>query len=371
MLKFLKTTWPIWALLAFAALLYFARRPAATPPPPAPATGSSAPRPTSPKTENKKSKNALAPALAAALALPDPRERARTFGTAFLALLARDPAAALGTVRLLPPGNERTAALLATLDALSRTDPERALALARELATTRDERAIYNILFDRFAREDSAIAITRLTLVPPGEARENSLRALVDGWSATAGSTAALDWTLTLAAPDRAPALESALTNLLSTDPLRALELAQKNLTDPALSRVVLASLQSLVTTDVDAAARLTALLPPGELQLHAVANVARPYAAKDPAAALAWSDSFTGLARRAAFSNTALAWSERDPAAAAQWLATQPPIATSPDTLPNVFAAWLGTDAPAARAWLATAPLTPETKASLESRAR
>jgi hypothetical protein len=140
------------------------------------------------------------------------------------------------------------------------------------------------------------------------------------------------------------------------------------------INRAALDQIMGLVReiqSDVDAAARLTALLPPGELQLHAVANVARPYAAKDPAAALAWSDSFTGLARRAAFSNTALAWSERDPAAAAQWLATQPPIATSPDTLPNVFAAWLGTDAPAARAWLATAPLTPETKASLESRAR
>ena len=373
MTKLLKNLWPFLALIAFGVALYFyANRPAApsrATPAPTPAP-TATPPPAAPKSTPSNSSAALPPDLASALALPDLRERARTFGTAFLALLARDPAAALATVRALPPGNERTSALLATLDALSRTDPARALALAAELAVTRDERVIYNLLFDRFARENPAAAIARLAAVPTGESRENSLRALVDGWSASS-VPAALDWSLSLAGPDRAVALESSLVNLLGTDPLRAIELAQKHLTDPALSRTVLTALQHLVTTDAPAAARLTALLPAGELQAQAVASVARPFAAGDSAAALVWSESFTGTTRRTALANTALGWADRDPAAAAAWLITLPPASTFPDTLPNVFAAWLRTNATAARTWLATAPLPPETKSALDSRPR
>jgi hypothetical protein len=415
--------WPVVALALVALALYFAlRRPAAPPPPAAPAAptpnvSTPAPRPAE-------------SALTQSLTVPDPRERARAFGTEFQDLLARDPEAALAYLRVMPFGPQRTQALLATLDVIARTAPDRALSLARELVATRDDLAVFNLLFDRFARESIPATQTRLATVPAGEARTNALRAFLDVW-ARADTSAALAWAQALTVPaDREPALETALYNLLTKDPLQAIELAQKNLTGPALERIVLTSLQTLTATDPQGAASLVARLPPGETQVFAAVDVARALGANDPAAAVAWLNTLPpGKTHRTALANILTEWDRRDAAAAQAYVATlaagpnldaaaahygalfgtrepiralawaqslstnsarqaalisaanawaqsEPAAATqwaanqSAAPLPaltGAFSYWLLHDAPAARAWLTTSPLPAEVKSKLQ----
>ncbi len=131
------------------------------------------------------------------------------------------------------------------LAALAQCEPDRALEVAATFALTREQRAFYSSLFDRLARENIVTTLPRLAAVPPGEARANALRALTDVWVRT-DFAAALAWAQTLPAADRPIALETVLLDLAPRDPSQAIELAQKNLNNSCLDRVVLSALQTL-----------------------------------------------------------------------------------------------------------------------------
>lgn len=255
----------------------------------------------------------------AALRRAQPRERARELGLLMEQWIARDLEGALAYVRQMPRGTSDYAqCLLMVLDAVSRRDADRALNLARELATTRDERSIYSVVFDRLARENPTAAAQRLALVPPGEARQNALRALTGAWM-RADQGAALGWAQALAEPgDRAVAIETALQELAAKDPLQAVELAQKNLTGAALARSVLAALQSLNATDPLGASGLVPLLPVGEMQVLAAAEVGRALAARNVDTALAWWRSLPpGQTQTVALHNILTTWAATDLVAA------------------------------------------------------
>lgn len=362
----------------------------------------------------------------AARALRNPTQRALEFGRSLQAWIARDPNAALAYIRELPPGSDYTQGLLMVLSEIGRTDPDRALALAAELVKTREQRALYSSLFAQLAEADPASAASRLASVPVGESRDYALRALADGW-AHSDLPAALAWAQKLPSTERAPAMEAVLAALVSTDPMRAIELAQDSLTGAAFDRTLLAALQTLTRTDPKAAANFIGKLAPGEVQTQASYAVVRALAAETPAGALAWvrtlpagelqgqllnnvldlwaaknptaagqyilqmtagpeQDSaaahLAGLlaanpsqaiawaqslgsstARSAAMVNLASAWAQRDPAAAAQWAGSIEPAPVRIEALNGALSYWLLHDSAAARNYIFG--LTGETQVS------
>src|SRR5207247_11315446 len=118
--------------------------------------------------------------------LRDPRQRAREFGQVLQQWIAQDPETALAYVRGLPAASaEYTQGILMVLEGIGRTDIDRALALAGELASNHEQLAIYSVLFARLGERDVAAGIQRLAALPPGEARENGIRALTEAWTRT------------------------------------------------------------------------------------------------------------------------------------------------------------------------------------------
>jgi hypothetical protein len=258
-------------------------------------------------------------AAEAARLLRNPTQRALEFGRTLEAWIARDPEAALAYVRGLKPGADYSQGLLMALAAIGRTDPDRALALAAELAKTREERAIYSALFAQLAAADPVGAAARLSLVPAGEGRGNALRALADGW-AHADLPAALAWAQKLNPTDRAPAMETVITTLVATDPLRAVDLAQQNLSGAAFERTLLSALQALARTDPKSAAALVSTLAPGEARTQASYFVARALATESPSGAMAWAQTLpVGEVRARVLNNILDIWAAKDPVAAGQ----------------------------------------------------
>lgn len=265
-------------------------------------------------------------ALEAARTLQDPADRMLQWGKLIRRWIEHDLEAALAYVRQLPPGDETTQALVLVLEAIGHQDPERCLVLAGELAVTREQQAIYSSLFAQMVESDPAVAALRLVLVPPGEGRENAVRALADGW-ARADFAAAYRWAQTLEGAERSQAIESTLSALTFNDPLRAIELAQQSLHGPPLNRTLMFALQSLTLSDSTAAAAIVTLLPAGEVQATAALDVARELAAKDVVQALSWVQSLPeGDAQRMALNNILMVWATKDPAAASQYVAQMNP---------------------------------------------
>jgi len=304
-------------------------------------------------------------ALTAASQLADPRARARAFGQAFQAFLEVDFEAALIALRALPRGADYDTALFLLLEGLHRRDPDRALALARELVKTREQAAIYNVFFDSFTRENPATAVSRLLLVPTGPARENALRALAGVWL-RAESAAALAWAQQLPWVDRAPALESALHELMHTDPLLVIELARTSLTGPALERTLFLSIQKITLTDPAAAAGLVTLLPPGDTHTRCALEIARALGGKNPAAALDFIAQLpAGSTATLALTSVLTIWATTQPAAAAQYVAALPPSSTQ-DAAVAHLAPLLAREPAHAFAWAQSIPAVTARAAAL-----
>lgn len=283
------------------------------------------------------------------------------FGRILGLWMARDPEAALAYVRRLPAGADRVQAVLLVLPQIAARDPARALALARELVTNREESVVYSALFAPLAQADPAGASARLAEVPAGPGRENAVRAIADAWARRDPASAAA-WVAQLSAADRAYAAESVATVLAEHDPLRAIELAQKHLTGPALARVLTTAVQALTESDLGSAAAIVRLLPAGQTQLLTAGDIARKMAARSPAEALAWAKTLSdGRVQQVAVNNALEAWAAEDPGAAARYVTQLPPGAAqtaSAEYLARIYgarappdaAAWAETLPPAAR---------------------
>jgi hypothetical protein len=322
---------------------------------------------------------------------------------------------------------------LQTLHAIAGRDPDRALALAAELVRGREELPFYTGLFDRLARENLPRAIERLAAVPAGEAREYSVRALVDVWTRL-DFNAALAWAQQLSdAAMRTTALESVVNELATRDPIQAVELAQKLLGGAARGRAVSRAVQILTSTDPMRASELVGVLPPGDLQGMAAVSVAHALAQRDIDTALAWVKTlsvdytrWTALngvltvwaqkdsaaaaryvldmppgqplefaarhlafilaanprdailwaealpsdaARAAAYPMIASAWAQRSPADAVRWAASLHEDPQRADAVTAAFSYWMLLDPKAAQAWLETADLHPKIKAQFQAR--
>lgn len=368
--------------------------------------------------------------LTTALALEDARERALRFGGELQRTLNRDPAAAVAFLKKMPRGRDFTQALFAVLSFIGGRDPEAALKLAAELAQSREEQTFYAIFFDRLANDDPRGAVRRLPLVPAGEARELAIRSLAAAWNRT-DPAAVMDWAQSLADPgERSVAVETAIGDLAARDPQLAIEIARRFMRPPALERTIFSALQRLVSSDPEGAAALVPLLPPGDLQTTAAANVARSLAersvpaalewvktipidltrwiafnhvlstwvtrdrlaaarhvlelppgqgtefaashlaaflADDPADAILWAGALPDEgARLGAYAVIASSWSQRAPAEAVRWAASLNEDPVRPNALGGAFSNWLLIDADAAMRWLDTAKLPAATKAKL-----
>jgi hypothetical protein len=276
----------------------------------------------------------------------DPMLRSREFGRLLRAWVERDAEAALAYIRRLPPGGERSQAVMLALQTIGRQDPDRALMLAGDLVSNREEAAIYSALFAQLAEADPAGAAQKLEPVPGGVARENALRAVADAW-AHRDLLSARSWAEKLGVGDRDVAIESVALTMIERDPLPGLELAQKYLHGPTLERVLSAGLPKLADVDAPAAAAIVPLLPAGETQVLAAADVARRLAARNPAEAVAWAKSLSdGRAQQVAVNNAVDAWARVDASAAATYVA-QFPAGPTRVALVEHFAAGYGSRSP------------------------
>jgi hypothetical protein len=322
----------------------------------------------------------------------DPMLHTREFGRILRSWIERDVNSATEYVRQLPAGSDRSQAVVLLLQVIGQRDPDRALALAAELVTNREESAIYSVLFAQLAQADPASAAQKLSIVPTGSSRENAVRALADNW-ARRDVTTARTWAEKLAGIDRDFAVETVALSIVEQDPLHGIELAQKNLSGPALDRVLSAGLPKLAETDLSAAAAIVALLPVGETQVLAAADVAHRLATRDPNEALTWVRSLPeGRAQQVALNNTLSAWSATNPQAAEQyvdqlptgqvqtaaaaqlartiaaraptdavvWAQSVPTGATRDAVVSAVASTWAQQDPAAATQWASTLPSSP-----------
>jgi hypothetical protein len=290
--------------------------------------------------------------------------RAGEFSRILQLWLQRDPEAALAYVRALPrDSGEFTQGLLLALSAVGQRDPDRALKLAGELVANREQAVFYSSFFAQLAQQNLPAAVQRLALVPAGAGRENALRAVADLWART-DLPAALTWAEKLAAADRAFALESALVNLVPSDPLRAIQIAQQSLSGGALDRTLSSALHQLASSDPQSAAAIVPLLAPGETQTLAAAEVARALAAKNPADALAWAKTLpTDPVRWLATMRALEVWVADDPGAASRYVASLPADATQRQAAGPIVEALARTNPSTAIAW-AQSLSNPETRA-------
>ncbi len=265
--------------------------------------------------------------LNAARTLSDPQQRGHEFGRRLREWLTQDPEAALAYVKNLPRSSpEYTLGQRLIVLAAAQRDPEAAVRLAAELATTREQQLIFSELFAQFVADVPSTAVRRLAAVPAGPARENAVRALAEGWARN-DFNAALTWARTITGPEREIALQSAISELLPTDPLRAIQLAQESLAGGSFDRLMAQAVHQLIVTDPPSAAALVPHLPGGEAQTLAAADVARALAAKDPSGALAWARTLAeGMARDVAVARAVEALAATDPAAAGREVLSLPP---------------------------------------------
>lgn len=255
--------------------------------------------------------------------LTNPAERSRAFGVAFRQWLERDLTGAIAYLRTLSRQSaEYTQGLGLALEWLTTRDPDQALSLALELATGPAERPFFNAVFAAWAAKDVNLAVQRLGRIPASAVRENALRAVAETW-AQRDFGAALTWAKSLPADERNVAVESVLVNLMYSDPLQAIQIAQQSLTGASLERTLGTALHRLLATDPAAAGSIVALLPSGDLQTATAADVAKALAVKDPRAALDWARSLTGNSRAQTLATARAleAWASQDGAGASQYV--------------------------------------------------
>jgi hypothetical protein len=215
-----------------------------------------------------------------------------------------DQEAALAYVRAMNIGPEHTEGLLIVLKTIGQTDTDRAILLANEMVKDHEQSAIYNSLFATATTNDVSRALRAYSFVPSGDGRDNALRTLSSKWAAT-DTDAALIWATGLNDDrERNIARESAIDALLSTDPARAIELAQKNLTGDAREEICSTAIRRLCEQNPEAARDAFSRLDAENQQPFTAIEVARALAGKDMNSAIAWTDTLPeGSSRDAAIS--------------------------------------------------------------------
>lgn len=330
----------------------------------------------------------FADAVEEALRETDPVRRSLRFSDALMPWFEADPDAAIAYLQSHREIPQYTQGLFLVLQALVKTNPNRALLLARNMAVTHEQKFIYSALFDHIARTEMANSLVYMELVPAGAARENALRALATKWTAI-DFDKALTWAKTLGEPgEKTAALETILSALSRQDPLRTITLAQENLTDDAMERVVARGLKQFAEVDPKTAASFVSQLSAGQLQKTTSSTVARALAGQDVNAALAWLQSLpagdtqqialnnvldiwsknnaaeagqyvasmtSGKEQDAAAGHLAENWAEKNHAAAIAWAASLAGESARAAALLNVASGWARVDAPAATQWAAT----------------
>jgi hypothetical protein len=215
-----------------------------------------------------------------------------------------DQEVALAYVRTMKPGPERTEGLLTVLKTIGQTDTDRAILLANDMVKDQEQSAIYNSLFATATTNDLSRALRSYASVPVGDGRDNALRTLSSKWAAT-DTDAALNWANGLTNErERNIARESAIDGLLTIDPARAIELAQKNLTGDAREEICSTAIRRLCEQNPEAARDAFSRLDAENQQPFTAIEVARALAGKDMNSAIAWTETLPeGSSRDAAIS--------------------------------------------------------------------
>jgi hypothetical protein len=215
-----------------------------------------------------------------------------------------DQEAALAYVRAMKIGPEHSAGLLIVLQAIGRSDTERAILLANEMVKDQEQAAVYSSLFATATANDISRALRDYALVPAGQGRENALRALTGKWAGT-DAEATLGWANSLADErERDIARESAIDALLASDPTRAIDLAQKNLTGDAREEICSTAIRHLCAQNPEVARDAFSRLDAENQQPFTATEVARALAGQDMPSAIAWADTMPDGASRDAVVN-------------------------------------------------------------------
>lgn len=229
----------------------------------------------------------------------------------------RDPGAALTWAQSLKDNAQRRSALGVAIGVIARDDPERATALAAAQPAGERRTMLQSIASSMASADGPAAVKWAESLTDPAE-RQRSLAVI-------AGEIRYSDLDTARAAIERIPpgalrkdALEGYARSMSWIDPAGAKEWLQT--LKPGEQSLVMGEIAAnLASSDMEAAEKMAADMPPGENNAEVWRNLAGQKALKDPAAALAWAGALESeQARIAATSAVYYQWAQQSPQDAA-----------------------------------------------------
>src|SRR3569833_3107565 len=141
------------------------------------------------------------------------------------------------------------------------------------------------------------------------------------------------------------------------TDALGALAWVQQLPDGPDKENALLTTRYRLASQDPEAAATQIVNLDESDSTSSLVAAVAEGWALKDPAKALAWTDTLPDSEKTLAMAKLVKAWAGRDPATAANFVAQLSAGEMQNEAARSVISSWANRDPEAAAAWVSQFP--------------
>ncbi|MFK8015913.1 MAG: hypothetical protein AB8G17_10795 [Gammaproteobacteria bacterium] len=227
-----------------------------------------------------------------------------------------DPEAALQAVLALPDGAARSRTLSNALGGYAKTYPAQAVRVAQSLGDAVGGRALQTV-YTTWAQNDPDGALRALG---EGEANDEILTSVMMVVS-TIDAEKAWQFAQTLSDVRRAKTLPSVLSQMSSTDPQRALDLAMAIDRPQERARILQTVLGQIANTDPQIATRYLDQIPPSDVSPHLFGRLAQNHARSDPTGAMAWASTLSGEAYTKAIQGIGQTLAYTDPDLAASMM--------------------------------------------------
>lgn len=193
-----------------------------------------------------------------------------------------DPATASRLAAGLPPGEARNRSIRVVVDAWTGSDPNAALAFAQSQLDPRAYRSVVNDVLVGASKDDPAHVAPALASLPAGTFRAQWIDRLTTRWM-TKDPDACAEWITRLpAGPDKERALRQAAMNLTEHDPQRSLDVARHMTSTTRQRDVVFLALSQLAKTDAAAAYAYAQQLPDEQTRRDALRLIQPPKGSAD-----------------------------------------------------------------------------------------
>jgi len=248
-----------------------------------------------------------------------------------------------------PGGGQSGASIIAS--EWARQDPAAAMAWASSLTTEKGD-AMRSVISE-MAKTDPASAIAMLSQMDEGD-RSGAYGSIASEYGAK-DFDGAQAWISTLPADQQAKALASAIDGLSNTNPqLAAMELSKMEAGE-AKDRLLPDVVSDLARSDVEAAAKLVKEQGSEESQRDSMRQLMPAWTAQNPAAALAYANSFEGKVRDSALQSYVWSNSKGAPKELVKVAETITDEGDRSRTVGMTAARWMREDEPAAKEYIAS----------------